>query len=269
MSDFDRLGFTTDPSNPFSDAYHKNEVDQFLRYAVQEKVQVGTACYDVTTVSGAILPDFFNKFFVVDAKVPLFMRSNGKQLETWMSITRMEIQSMWAPIQKARGRVGTSGLGLGYFAVKAASKVNVSRVDVWEISPEVIELFDKVLVNLPADIRAKIHIHNEDAANIKGEAFDFFFADHYLEAGVTEMLEDVETITAANKIREYAFWTQERYLLELVLERRVKISTVDMTTRLLFDYWARSGMDRLHDEFSDIDYLESFLKVYKKKLRYY
>ena len=252
-----------------SAAFHKAEVENFLRYATTDTVQVGAATYGVTTVKAAILEDYFNKFWVVDAKVPLFMRNNGSQIETWMSITRMEIQSMWCPIQKAHGRVGTSGLGLGYFAIKAASKPTVISVDVWEIAPEVIELFDKVHVNLPAEIRAKIHIHNENIYDMRNQKLDFFFADHYLEAGIEEMLTDVEPITAQNKIKQYAMWTQERYMLELVLSQRMRISSVDMVTRILFDFWARSGLDKLHNDSPDAEYLENFLKLYKKKLRYY
>jgi hypothetical protein len=265
MEGFNELGYTTDPNNPFSDAFHKAEVENFLRYATTNAVQVGSATYGIATVRAAILEDYFNKYWVVDAKVPLFMRNN----ETWMSITRMEIQSMWCPIQKAHGRVGTSGLGLGYFAIKAASKPSVTSVDVWEIAPEVIELFDKVHVNLPAEIRAKIHIHNQSIYDMRDQKFDFFFADHYLDAGGAEMLTDVEPITMQNKIRQYALWTQERYMLELVLNQRIRISSVDMVTRILFDFWARSGLDKLHGESPDATYLENFLRLYNKKLRYY
>jgi hypothetical protein len=260
----DELGITTDPASPFSDAYHQTEVEEFLRYTTPEAVVgVGNALYKVVDIKGAILQDYFNKFFVVNARTPVFMREG----DTWMSITRMEVQSMWCPLQKAQGRVGTSGLGLGYFAIKAAKDPLVNSVDVWEIDPDVIELFNKVHVNLPPWIRARINIHNQSIYDMTCEKLDFFLADHYLEAGMEEMLSDVEIIKAKNKIKRYAIWTQERYLLELLLENQIRVTTLSPETRQLFRLWTESGLDRLRVAAIDEDFLQEFLSVYKKHLR--
>ena len=59
----------------------------------------------------------------------------------WMTVTPNEIETMRGPLADAKGRVCAFGLGLGYFALLAAQKPEVSRVTVVERDPDVIALF--------------------------------------------------------------------------------------------------------------------------------
>jgi hypothetical protein len=61
--------------------------------------------------------------------------------QIWMSLTWMEVQSLWVPIKRAHGRVVTAGLGMGYAVLRMAEKENVSEVVVYEIDPRVIKFF--------------------------------------------------------------------------------------------------------------------------------
>ncbi|MBR3894096.1 MAG: hypothetical protein IKJ35_03000 [Clostridia bacterium] len=99
----------------------------------------------------------------------------------WMTVTPNEIATMREPIARARGRVLTLGLGLGYFAFCASQKPDVERVTVVERDGEVISLFrEHLLPQFPhAD---KIEIVQTDAfAYLEqpkiGEKFDYLFAD--------------------------------------------------------------------------------------------
>ena len=68
-------------------------------------------------------------------------------------------------LDKARGKVLTFGLGLGYFTYMAAIKPGVKSVTVVERSSDVIELFSKfVLPQFPDPQRIEI---------VQSDAFDF------------------------------------------------------------------------------------------------
>ena len=122
----------------------------------------------------------------VIAQIGFFMREyaypcvfqGGRE---WMLITPNEINTMKKPINKARGKVLTFGLGLGYFAFMAARKDEVESVTVVERDKSVITLFEKYI--LPQmSCKDKIRIVCADAfeyaeMEMKDGGFDFVFAD--------------------------------------------------------------------------------------------
>ena len=80
----------------------------------------------------------------------------------WMSIKPSEIESSLPAIAAATGRVVTFGLGLGYFAFRAAAKASVSSVTVVELDPAVITLFQEhILPQIP--FKDKIAVIQDDA----------------------------------------------------------------------------------------------------------
>lgn len=83
----------------------------------------------------------------------------------WMSVTPNEIETMRGPLVRARGRVLTYGLGLGYFAFHASEKAGVARVTVVERSPQALQLFTKYI--LPQ------FSHPEKIQLVEADAFDF------------------------------------------------------------------------------------------------
>ena len=99
----------------------------------------------------------------------------------WMSVTPNEIETMRGAIGRARGRVVTYGLGLGYFAFHASQKPEVGEVTVVEKNPQLISLFNTHL--LPQFEQAhKIKIVEQDALDFAAKTdvascFDYVFAD--------------------------------------------------------------------------------------------
>lgn len=98
----------------------------------------------------------------------------------WMSVCPSEISSMRRHIRKARGRVLTLGLGLGYYQYMISLKSEVESIDVIECQPEIIELFREHL--LPQfENKNKLRIIEADAfsyvGSLIGDEYDYCFAD--------------------------------------------------------------------------------------------
>ena len=98
----------------------------------------------------------------------------------WMSLNPFEIRTMQIPLQIAKGKVLTLGLGLGYFAFMADIKEDVKEVHIVEMDLELIKLFNEYLLPLFPHPE-KIHIHKAEAidfvSHIKDKEFDFIFSD--------------------------------------------------------------------------------------------
>ena len=112
---------------------------------------------------------------------------NGQE---WMAIKPNEIETMEAPIEKARGSVLVYGLGIGYFAYMVSQKDSVSSVTVVERDENVIALFEKHI--LPQfQNKHKIKIVRSDAfeyakKEMKNGGFNYVFCDlwHDVSDGV-------------------------------------------------------------------------------------
>ncbi len=125
--------------------------------------------------NGRIIPQigFFDREFRY-----LSVLQNGRE---WMTLMPNEIVTQRLPIQRARGRVATYGLGLGYFAFMCARKDDVESVTVVERDESVITLFRELL--LPMFVNPeKIEIVRADAFEFaeneaKNRNFDYIFAD--------------------------------------------------------------------------------------------
>ena len=98
----------------------------------------------------------------------------------WMSLNPFEIRTMQIPIQLAKGRVLTLGLGLGYYAYMVHLKDEVKEVHIVEMDIDLINNFNKHLLPLFPHPE-KIHIHKADAfyfaERIKDKDYDFIFSD--------------------------------------------------------------------------------------------
>ncbi len=106
--------------------------------------------------------------------------------QEWMSLNPHEIRTMEMPIQVAKGKVLTLGLGLGYFAYMAHLKEEVKEVYIVEMDLELIKLFQKHLLPL-FPYKEKIHIIKADALvfinQINNRDYDFIFADLWHDVG--------------------------------------------------------------------------------------
>ena len=86
--------------------------------------------------------------------------------EYWMADYPGELETMREPIEKAKGKVLTFGLGIGFYLYNVLIRDEVKEVTVIERSASVIEMFNKFLLpQFPSD--KKINI-------IKGNAYDYF-----------------------------------------------------------------------------------------------
>lgn len=104
----------------------------------------------------------------------------------WMSVTPNEIETMKKPIQEAKGKVLTFGLGLGYYAYMTALKEEVESVTIVEKDDNVIQLFQSyILPQFPKP--QKIQIIKDDAftfiITLKDGSYDTLFIDIYHDAG--------------------------------------------------------------------------------------
>lgn len=169
---------------------------------------------------------YYNEGYVKDA--PTLMIDG----DIWMSLTPMEIETHYVPIQKAKGRVGVAGLGAGYFALRAAEKKEVSEVVVYEIDERVIEMFEALFGE-----QKKIKIVKKNVFEVENEKFDFFYNDIYLTMMDNEAFSHIHMITEQNDIKDYHFWTQEVYFHNLIEENyQVGEFPYDMEAYLNFSY---------------------------------
>lgn len=137
-------------------------------------------------------------------------------LRPWMSLVPHEIFTMEKPIKKAKGKVLTYGLGMGYFAYMACLKKEVSSVTVVEKDPSVLSFFKKHL--LPFFPKDKLILAEEDAlefakAKEKG-SYDFLFADihHDAEDGLPLYLKFKKVEGVA---KESEYWIEKDILVYL------------------------------------------------------
>lgn len=134
----------------------------------------------------------------------------------WMRLTPLEIEGSYFAIERAKGKVGIVGLGLGYVAQEMAKKEEVDEVIVYEISKDVIDLY-----NCNFKYNPKITIINKDAFEAESEEFDFFYADIYEYKITSQIVKDYEAFNTLHKIEEYSFFGMEHFLLSCSYEEIV------------------------------------------------
>lgn len=148
-----------------------------------------------------------------------------KDKKIWMCVIPNEIKTMDRYIKKAKGRVITFGLGLGYYAFMASLKKEVSQITIVEKDHDVINLFNKYLLPLFPN-KEKIKLIADDAflylkKNPRLSGFDYAFFDlwHNAEDGLPLYI----------KLKKYDFTCDSGYWLEeslVALYRRCYIQVI-------------------------------------------
>ena len=139
----------------------------------------------------------------------------------WMSLNPYEIRTMEIPIQLAKGKVLTLGLGLGYFAYMAHLKEEVKEVHIVEMDLELIKIFNEYLLPL-FPYKEKIHIHKADAFyfinNIKDNDYNLIFSDlwHDVSDGLTSYLK-LKKVFNEFKTTQCLYWIEDAILTYLKL----------------------------------------------------
>lgn len=149
----------------------------------------------------------------------------SKNNNIWMCITPNEINTMKPHLAKAKGKVVTFGLGLGYFAFMASNKAEVSKVIVVERDENIVNLFNEHLLGLFPH-KEKIEIITIDAfdyikkTHLAGYDYAFFDLWHNAEDGlplyINVLEEDIHCPTG--------FWIEESLI---AMYRRCLLTVIE------------------------------------------
>ncbi|MGL5148986.1 MAG: rRNA adenine N-6-methyltransferase family protein [Clostridium sp.] len=131
----------------------------------------------------------------------------------WMRLSPLEIEGSYQFIKLSEGKVGVVGLGLGYVVQELAKKSSVKEIIVYEISKDVIDLYNKNFKKNP-----KIKILNQDAFKAEKESFDWFYVDIYEYKLTDKVVEDYKIFMELHEIENYAFFGVEAFLLSCAFE---------------------------------------------------
>ena len=229
--------------NPFKDNFLQKEI-AFYRLVDYDADGVKII---TKTVNGR-LGEYLNKGFHIDVKFPVMFIDN----ELWMSLSFAEVQSHHLPIKYANGVVGTGGLGMGYFTLRAAAKDNVDRVDVYEMNPKVIEFFKKSFSRRKGFKKINF-IEGDVRVNLKGKEYDFFFMDIYQSMELNQwVIDDIINSTEYSTIIHYHFWGLERIVLAGYNQGLISHVQFSREERKFFVQWMESGKNNMYD--NDAEY---------------
>lgn len=231
--------------NPFNDDYWHTELDW---YGVQEVAAINGSARLVFDCPSGRLDDYLNKNFRdMDRQVPRLLIDG----HTWMSLTPMEIQSAALALHRAKGHVITAGLGLGYFALRAAAKDCVTKVTVFEINEHVRDWFLAAFGHRPE--LDKIEIKIGDARKLlQGWEADFVFMDIYQSLLPDEVITDARAFQRKNKFKRYLFWGAEKVVMSALQQKIISKRNVplvlghDMLS--YFRWWMRTPVSEDNPE---------------------
>lgn len=198
------------PVNPFTDAYWKSEIEA---YGLKKKLfHVEHVRVEWSTMSGRV-DDYLNVNWRIDDGTEFPFLSIRDKL--WMSLTPMELQSAALAIHRAHGVVVSGGLGLGYFAIRAAAKPEVTKVIVFEQEPLVIEWFKRAFKGRTELEKIEI-VEGDIRKTFRGYTVDFCFMDIYPALLDEGTFTDPVLFRKHNQIGRYMFWGYERILVGLL-----------------------------------------------------
>lgn len=229
-----------DMPDPFNDEYVKQELEWF-GIPEQDKVELGDAVVRTIVPIGR-LDNYFSANFNIEEHKVMHLSIHG---ETWMSLTPMELQSAALALYVCEGSVMTTGLGLGYFALRAASKENVEHVTVYEENEDVIDMFHHLHKDRHGDLFEKITIVHNDAREMEHQAFDFVFFDPYQTMLPDTVEPDIKLIMDNNDIGTYWFWGLELAVVFAAMEGILDGSEVPWTIKRFYRLWHESDQAQL------------------------
>lgn len=193
----------------------------------------------------------------------LLRREEEGDFRCWMSMTPMEIESQEIGVRAATGHTVVMGMGMGWAAVNAALRPEVTQVTVVELDPDVIEvnrrigLFDQ----LPADVVAKIVLVNADALEFRTDApADTLMTDIWLPINGDERMEQSRVMARNTGARRVYVWGQE-----LAIARRARTLGVELTDATVARIVDEFGLPLIGPERSD--YPALIARVAEKWLR--
>lgn len=148
-------------------------------------------------------------FFTEPFEFPAVLEGGNE----WMTLTPVDIDTCDEAIEKAKGKVITFGLGLGYYAYMVSEKPEVKEITVVEKSPEVISLFERHI--LPQfNNKQKVNIVCSDAFEyaehiMPNEHFDLAFVDTWRDASDgAPMYRRMKALEKLSPKTEFIYWIE-------------------------------------------------------------
>lgn len=227
--------------NPFLDEYTRQEIEFF---GLKEfKKTYGETTIEVKTLlmpTGQV-EDFLNRNFRICQMPYPHLFINGTM---WMSLSYMEAQSHYVPIQEAHGAVAVLGLGLGYYVLRIMQAPEVDSVDVYELEPAVVEYFTECFGDRPGF--DKLSFIEGDARELMvGKEYDYAYSDIYLKLLGDEFETDITRFQGSNDIGMYHPWGIERVFLDAMVQYGMAPATLTMPTsmRAFFKFYLTTEID--------------------------
>ena len=236
--------------DPFTDEFLEQEIEFYQPQAYEHD---GLKIYMKPITGFTRLDEYFNKNLRTEGPTIPMLTMDG---EIWMSLTWLEVQSLWAPISRAWGRVGTAGLGMGYVALRMAAKDEVTEVVVYESDPRVIKMFMDTQGHRPEVEKMKI-IEGDVYKLMVNQTFDFVLMDPYPTLLPDAVVEDIDFFLSQNDIREYRFWGQEKVLLAAINDG-LEIA-LDGAEGKLIAFWMESGKSSLYEHVYDREFVTNVI----------
>ncbi len=222
--------------NPFSDNYVRQEIGF---YGLQPPLQEGRVSLIYATQTG-LTPGLFHTEIrnpSTTLRVPAMFLNHATLV---FSLTPLHLQGCYLPIQYATGRVLCLGLGMGYFALRAAQKSDVTEVVVVEINPAIIAFFGKHLGHRPETIKIKVVQGDAYAVGTRttiGVGFDFCLCSIYPILYSNESVRDAPIFSEVYQTSRYHFFGMERLILEAGYHKFLRRSETSHTFRSMVEQW--------------------------------
>ncbi|NYT40275.1 hypothetical protein HZY97_05875 [Sphingomonas sp. R-74633] len=132
--------------------------------------------------------------------------------DVWMSLSPMEIESQEIGLALSHGHVVIMGMGMGWAAMAAALRDEVTRVTVVERDSDVLAIHRELdlFAQLPDAARAKLRIVQADALEWQADVpVDLLMPDIWLPIVSDGRVEEVRRMQANVQAAEIYFWGQE------------------------------------------------------------
>lgn len=210
------------PSIRFPKASDYTENPYYKNIAPKESVKDGSweirweyyPPYRAAIADDMIIKDSFAEippigFFEEGFSFPAVLEDGNE----WMTLTPVDVDTCEEEIKKARGKVVTFGLGLGYFTYMVSEKEEVESITVVEKSENVIRLFEKhILPKFPK--KHKVRIINADAfeyaeKKMPKEQYNYAFVDTWRDASDgLPMYEKMKALEHLSPETEFDYWIE-------------------------------------------------------------
>lgn len=134
----------------------------------------------------------------------------------WMTLMPNETVTTLPAVYRSHGRVLTFGLGLGYFAYRAALRPEVASVTVVELSEDAATLFrTHILPQFPHPEKVTVIVSDafDFLENMKDGEYDFVFADIWHDVGDgRELYHRFREYERRFPTTEFTYWLEDTIL---------------------------------------------------------